>query len=751
MPTSTVDFGAGGIHSTQSYDVALHAGSGLPVSWTVEAADNYQCTQCVWSAAPSMPTARLVFDYGQLRRRLTDAVFTHSQRPFDLTALPTLVRIRFSSGGAAPNREWYGTIDLSNDLRRGAAWQPDTSDPKVISGHVHATAYGLEKLLADHEIKNSVYVPRNSGTVEFSDRLLTFNDGGKPNRSKFKFDGTYVFGDDPDLMEYWSTENIVEYLLKWHTPKDPFADGLTLISFQLPDDHLLPKTDRPVIEQLQLRTYDVLDRLVNRRRLLLWWLEVATDPARVLFKTASMLDTKLEFDVPGVADMPAAKEVRNLKFDLDQLTSATLKESTLQRVNRVIVRGARRRSIGSFSNADGNLVPGWDSADETAYTNAASGESGYGTTWGTKKKQDRNHEVRNDARLRQVFSTFIIPKEWDFRTADGIGGSSLALFQGRDPERSGPRPIYYPDMEIAQTLSPLVQGVDYSSDKISGGTFTLPAFDEQFPSEPILVFRLPEDNTKWVAGEAIAKQSEVIDTEKEFSKWSATVSVPRDGKGIRVAVSGTHRHVIDAANFGYLDDDTSLGKWTYKDNSGDGGMIATLAVLDDKYCEGVAEWPLVNTIGPRKEKTIYVGDLYRKDWVANNTVVGVNTDGTLKTTLGGYIPKEGSDDDESKLEAVAKIMIEWYGRDHYVLQLRTMRNVSPEDIQLGDLIGTIGDASYTDSLQTINSSVTEIAIESPIGNPDIRQAPTTSITTFSGELDPLLLLPPPAAATGRAG
>ena len=251
---------------------------------------------------------------------------------------------------------------------------------------------------------------------------------------------------------------------------------------------------------------------------------------------------------------------------------------------------------------------------------------------------------------------------------------------------------------------------------------------------------------RWIRADEIGKNAdlEIIKVKSEFNRWSATVRVPPDSKGVYLDVHGAPRHVIEAMGFSYLDTDEKLGKWSY--SGSDGGMIVTLSIPDDRYCEG--RWPVdvESASSYTLRKVIYAGAAFRKDYVAPGTVIGVTPGGELKRSTGGFIPKEAADDDEHQLAAGAAVAAAWYTVQHQVLSLDTVRIKTRDELDVGYMVAEVGEHTVgTGHRKTINSPVTEIRISSPIGKPGQTAPIRMTLTTWAGELDPLLLPPPDSA------
>lgn len=698
------------------------------------------CDELSLSVFPSMSTASLVWLYGDVLQPGSSLFARFAKK--DLQRL--FVKIEYDSEVEGEPIRWVGVIELGNDRLGGsriASPRPGVPASAVSTGDQYFTAYGLEWLLANFYILTAKVDA--SGVTEYTDTPPVFNHRGLPNKAP----GLPAFSNDPDNAEFWSTREIVDYLLAEQTPRTRIGSlevPFNLVTFNLPD------WDRPELQQQGATTYELLTQLINPRRGYAGWVTEASDIAEL--HTDTFTETSITIPLPAASDLPANAKPVHLIFDDDDQTSATVKESSVELYAQVIVRGERRRSVGSFSaHADSTIEKGWTDDEESAYQAGGSQTPGYAGS-GTKEKRRLDELARGDAKLSHVYSYFRIPKDWDRKVGDGEGGTKNPLFPkpgmlgGIDTK---PAFVFYPDMRVEQTM-PLLEGVDYAGDAIANATYDVPE-DERIESAPLAFMKVP-GKTEWrlVTSHAKAADLEITETADEFNRWSAAVRIPPNGKGVHLDVHGAPKHVLDGSGFTYLDADEKLGKWSY--SSGAAGLIFTLSIPDDRYCEG--RWP-ADAVMPAGEesyvqrKVIYA-DGFRKDYVAPKTVVRVDAAGSLQRSTGGFIPKEAPDDDEHKLTAAAKLASVYYLAEHHVLSLASYRLQPASRFRLGSLVIKVGDPAFS-SAMTINSPITEITISSPLGSLDNSTAPQMRVSTWAGELDPLLVAPLEPTTEGGRG
>jgi hypothetical protein len=705
--------------------------------------EHLHCDHCVWSAAPSEPTAMLSWIYGRLARERTLAWET---------ALKLTGRLRFfvkcdfqlrldPDTGFFTKRQWYGLLELDEDFLGGGLIRADKDGAKTTTavGEQHLVCYGLERLLAEHTVDYS-YWRDDDGEPKRIERAIAFNADGQPNCSPAKFDGVYHFGTDRQTVKHWTTHDIVEYLLKYHTPRN--KANLPVVEFRLRPifPSPLPDWDEPVLEAQGVRTLELLDQLIPRQRLLGWYLEV-TNANRVDLVPFTFTEADIGVLVAGGRPIPANKNQLSLNFEADVSADVAVKRSAIDACDQVIVRGARRRSCFTVSFADGTLARGWTPAEETSYRAGASGDAAYPAAEEIMERQERNAEAR--ALWTRVYARFELDAGWDLRAGDGEGADE----GGKQPvfpvpgAAADPFPIYRLDMEIEPT-TPLIMGVDYAADKVKLGTVdetTAFGYREELPL--FVAWKLPEtDPVRWLAVEQLGALADIEETEDEDNHaFSVSVHVVPHSRSFELHVHGQPQHAIAGFDFTPLEEDEDLGKHDFRK------MAVTLSVRDDRYCEG--RWPEDKDLpagrSALKRYLINAGPGYKQDYLVPQTVVAIDTSGELVRSSGGYLR-----DDSPLLKATAKVALSWYGRPRGVLSLRSGQ--LNEELFLGQLVLDVGDpAAAGGHHDTLNTVVTQVELAWPRSVDSRPQPPTMTWTTQAGELDPLRLMGPGGPVRGE--
>jgi hypothetical protein len=702
---------------------------GVRSTWSSEwqTADNLIPTEVTWSVSPTLPIATLEAYYGDVMQpwehqfqEVTRSSITDLVGQYIHIWCTTQLAENVAGGGSAGTsltRDWFGIIEEAHDEQGGI-------NPKTgrMYGRVTLVAYGMEKLLSDHAILDSVCEDYNGFDI-LSGIALDFNRAGprgvKGNRSTAKVAGSYVFSGNSATAEKWSSYDIMEYLIQHQTPKDHAGVKSVPFRLSLPPE-LPPNSDAPAIKAENATTYSIISQLLDRRRATMWWCEVDTDTNSVLIKADTMVRSPV---VGNKISIPANSRQINLQYDTDPLTNVVVNNSSLPRFDQVVAQGPRIRCVGSFQYADGNIEAAWKAADETAYK---AGGTPHPAGTPIRRKQLRNETARRSPTLESVYSLFQIPDDWNLKV--GTTPSDVPLFVDDDGNL---RDQCTPELIIEQSM-PLLEGVDYSGTLIeAGGVPTSYGSDEEM--RPFVMLRRPTVTAspyKWKNAEGSEAGLELTNP-KDNPRLSCNVSIPQNSKTIKVQVQGQPQHAIAYGDFTKItNEDHDFGQYTWKN------AIFTLSVLSQDRTEG--RWPELLTQGDAvRRKVIYAGDQYFRDYVAPLTVVGLDSDGDLvHSTTGGHIPAKGGASDPTKqLVDIAKIAAAWYTVQHYVLSLDSYRLKSPSDIPLGALIYKAGGDPQTEDGLEVNAPVTQITYLYPHEKSEKVKPARMTIKTWAGELD----------------
>ena len=155
MPVTTVTFTGSTPTTSSIYDVGKHYvywRANWGDAWTLDS--DLQCTEIVWSCAPTIPTATVVWRYGDVKQ-VEVASFAAIAKKNNLSRV--FIKIEMISD-TATRWKWFGVLEITDDYMGGVRIEtlPTGAVNVRATGQQVFTCYGMAKLLADHEIVSSV-------------------------------------------------------------------------------------------------------------------------------------------------------------------------------------------------------------------------------------------------------------------------------------------------------------------------------------------------------------------------------------------------------------------------------------------------------------------------------------------------------------------------------------------------------------------------------------------------------------------
>ncbi len=714
--------------------------------------------EVAWACAPSFPVAQLRWEYGRIMRPDSNAFSIVPKLDW---SLPRYVKIEVEcefvpaenpgDEDAWTTRTWYGIAELITDQTDGATVATDQDEPEAIpTGTQTITCYGLERLL---ERERSQFIAFRDGDGEQTcDGLrATFNQSGIPNRSASEDSqaDAYVFQHRSEIAEYWSTKEIVRYLLKYGAPRD--VDDVRQINFRVRQDTYLPDWDKPEISLDQVTTLEVLQKLLHRGRLLCWWLEVVhedeEDPESELvveLVTSTILRSALPTSLPGNHVVPAATRQLHLIYDQDPETRAVAKDSGLPVCDQVLARGSLVEYVGTFANWTRStgltvrqFVQGWTSQESSLYDVGAALLADYAGL-DLSQQQRRNAAARSRPQFENVYSLWTLDPLWN-RKASGedkaIAGPDL--FPRYDAEAL--QPVPWLSIEIMPRL-PLFHGFDYSSDSIAdlASEEAAEPVDDREYLPPLVLFERPDAAGEYVVAQEMGRLADTEPAEDGDAPGCTVWPTIRPGtRALRLRVTGQPQHFIGGEEFVGTTEDEVAGYYDFRD------MLATLALTNGLRIEERYPADVATDRDQVRIHEITLPDHYQAVYVAPATVVGTKADGTPERSDGGWIERPVGM--RAEIKALCRMAHAWYSEPHYVLSLTTTRIFGSEKINLGNLVVRVGDDTDPNNghQRDILSPITEIRVSWPTAVDSRPVAPSMSLTTSAGELDPLQLVPDP--------
>lgn len=685
----------------------------------------------VWSASPTIPSAGLSWRYGIGMRQGETSFDTVEKQD----VLQHYIKIEVEQGDGEDPLCWYGRIEEDARNPEGAMFE---DGQRIATGPQTLVAYGLEILLE----RTRMITCQCASSAAMEKKLGHAIDFNAPNQSADNgnrttvhgADGTYIFeGLDLKFADPWSSKDIVEYLLFYHAPRD--ANNTRKIPFQLDADaeKFLQSDDRPFVRTHGRTIKELLDEVMDRRRLVSYVLEVEDDTVKLRpFTFAEHMIT-----LPDNRIIRANDSQQSYDFDTAvDIESATVRRSAAVLYNQVVVQGARIICCGTIAKIDNSLDKQWAAAAENEYRTAATGAGDYASLE-RAEQQKRNRDYRKQDHLQRVYAYYGLPPgdDWDGKVGDGEGAETNPLFPFEeldlDPQDHG---AWVPASLVFERQLPLKTDHDYSENKIAND-----AVVDATPSEQHWEYRRPmvlielkdqlnyDDTSRFAPVERLATCSGIEATgDGEGRTWCASVRMQEDNPGFVLRVSGAPQHAIDSGMFVPIDStDEVHGNFVWH------ALVATIAMKAWQHVEG--RWPsekkLVQEAGDEdtiRRLWIDAGDKYQLHYVAPGTVVDLDDGELVKTTDGGFVH-----DDRDTLEALARVAYEWYGVERQTLQLTYLQAIGVAEI--GDLVTTIGADETEEPIRTV---VTEIRLD--MGR-SAEESHRTTISTQWAEMDVLQL------------
>lgn len=654
-----------------------------------------------WVASPNVAVAQLSWIYGHGIRQ-GDSAFGNVA-PLDIT--DWWVKIVFDQG-EADDLLWYGFV---HEIAKYMDGDLVVSGERVGTGHQTFTCRGMESLLERHIVRAAWCA---DGSNEYRvHRGLEFN---APNRSDDAGNrsaaqgprGVYLFTDAFHSANKWSSRNIVNYVLEYHTPLDRTGDEV--IRFMAhPDVGLyVPDWDAPRLATHGRTTKHLLDAIMDRRRGLSYTVEVDADTEVVMVRPFTFVDT--DISVAGGHILGKNESQKAIDFGrTPDVVSAELRTSSERRWDQIVAFGREVVVCETLGAQAGSITAHWDTAAlQTAYNEGAKNEAGYGALSPAEKLR-RNTEFRSADKFSRVYSHFGPDDDWD-SVADMSLFYDLSEDLGIDHQTDR---IFYRPAQRFERYLPLK--TDHVYPTAHSGVLTLATVVNNTPDgvsweylRPIVAMTLhddlPDTSGKWALVDKLPVAAEIEGTGDGHGRtFGCSVRMQDDALGFVLNVSGTVQWAIAATDFSTTEQHDygsalhPLPEYDWKND-----LKATVASKADVHV--FKAYPETLTTDNEAIRTLYLDASARAglDIVCNTTMLDIQ-DGTIVASGGSayYIR-----DDRDILEQIARIAGEWYAIERQTLVV-TWRHIENAGLfTIGDLITTIGADETEETVRTVITS-----------------------------------------------
>ncbi len=680
---------------------------------TIETKDSLEDEE--WTATTYLWVNKLTravnaYDEAEIERYIGDLVqpgtdFYAAYPPLDL--LGKFVRITIPQTSPLTDIVWVGYIIGTAHER--AAVKDAPGPTKVLTGRNQVlTAVGLEYFLDRVQI-DSAYIYETTKI----NRSIPFNGGRgvaldpdtrtRANRSAAtNADGVYTFVPNDETGQLWKLGNIVNYLLQYFTTRNKAGDVAPVTYVLDAQDQLDAVLDgvAPTLDVDALTVFQVLNKLLSPQRGFVWWAEWFENELgyKVNIRVETLATSAIT--LPSTGTIPANRDQQSLDFDGERDVENVITAEVGSRIyHQIICRGARMTSTCTLGNVDSEtiteLIHDWADTPvdmQAGYNHAAADTTGYDAL-AEDEQAKRNDAFREAETWYRVYTAFRVSPDWDGKSGDGKAATRDWTF----PQLSATGTIEGSLVFNVNGLrllnhTRLKRGWNYADTASIVETTPAETEAEYMPLFAIMqVATGTSDKYQFVEK---MNEHDFVEGDLVSAKISTSYSVRTQQNVPGVLVTGHGSQHACALNH------WSGAEPTANDPQVDYETLRVTATLEaDTYCE--ARYPedadLPASV-PLQKLLLYVGDEYRLDFLAANTVVDLNN-GDLVTTNGGLLR-----DDRKHLQDVARAAYEWYKLDRRPIKVtfRQLRNLW----RLGMLITTIGSGSVQTNVNTVASMIT---------------------------------------------
>lgn len=689
--------------------------------WTEE--EHLFCDGCTFACSTEFSHAEFRWRFGRVEAFDSS---TFSGRPAkDLEGY--LVMVEIEQSGVQPKR-WHGVI--LRDARSYGGESPLPGQP--VTGEQRLTAIGLEWFLARWPLDSSFCKIKVGSTVHELEvsRALPFNPAGgyresrrfMPNMDPEGEKGpVFVENMNVDAFE-WSGKDILDYLVGYHMPKD--LDGEEKLTWTRADDGGVLAAFQGTLDGLHgLPLFDVLNRLMDRRRLLGWFLRVNDEETEIEIVPFNF--NKDDLNLPSGTTVTANANQVEIDSSQDPLVQRLeIGRDGAVHYHRVIARGERVVVCGSmdYDGALGTFEKDWTDALKTEYQKGPSGDTSYTSLTNDIQRMDAVQEFRQQDKFRAVYQRYLM----DAHTLNSHEGED-GLLPDPDSVKVNGQPIWaYPPLARFLTVLPLRDDVDYTTPSTSLDDALPDGSREEYM--PPLAFL--QEGARYYHLDNMSYGDTLLSSAATGGRaWGASLAMRHEALGFVLNVSGQEQHVLGKTDFTPIaapDPDAELWAKVLEPTALDWqDIVLTVALETDTWAE--AQWPDPATNeGDVQLDLVLSFPGKRMEYVMEGTAFRLNEDGTLqKATSGGWIV-----DDSEELKDLARVAYEWYRQARRTLTL-TVRSLDCP-YELGQLVTKIKRPGGLD-VEEINSVITQISFDLLAG--------TYTIRTQFAELDLPALAP----------
>ena len=766
-------------------------------NWMLD--DKLDLLSVSWNAAPNIPTATIRYRYGRVVEQGAIVETTRTKK----TWLGHYVKIVVTCSDG--NRIWHGFIDDLADEQGGIVARSvpgaEFGDPPTLVNE----ATGIQTLSCVGMIAALDRAPMErtyqrvgadfafaGGTTRVAWSAPQFNvsehkaieNGGQfggvqiaksrtnttelapgfgivnqvRNVYTHQFSGLYgiVQATQPDA---WKLGDVLENLVAFNAPRvgvgtqfSPLADVQDPDDFKTayvpvwifdhdvlnpPDtttqfaDWFLPRLD---CEGLTLK--GALDRLLAPQNGHGYWVWVdeTNTPHRVYVEPFTTITTAATIQDENGANQqfPANTRIVNLQAATDSATAVSVQTNGAQQYTALVVEGAPKLVVLTIDTAN-QLEPGWPQSLEDAYNAEIAALNP-----AIMRQLQRMRDIRELPRYQPIGRHWRIKHTYNWQDSN----PAADVFQYAEPNAD---PLfanatrYFPFGARLRLLSdlPFREGVDYSA----ANTATVKTAHEsaRTPWRRCEVYAKTHESDgtltgKWNCWSTKAVRDVLYDPNDPTYGIQARELTNQMAVGLEIAVTGGYQGALAAGG-------GRVAPHVPKIDPAE--LRITVAAQSDQLAQVIERNPATVTqpvgqtpgtvnIDADRVKTIRLGERFQNVVVMKDTIVGVSDAGPV-TVPARFVLR----DDTPLAAQFAKFAANYYFQPRSIVRVVSRRATAK--LWPGQMIGTVN--ANTPHAATCNAQVSEVSLTMGVGVGGSYTAPTFTVQTSFGELDPLQFFP----------
>lgn len=750
-----------------------------------------------WNAAPNTPTATIRYRYGRTVEQGATVETTRTKK----TWLGHYVKILAVCGDG--NRVWHGFVDDLADEQGGLIARTIPGSPPTVvheaTGVQTLSCVGMIAALdrapiqrtyqrvganfdwgsnttrvawsspqynvADHKAMENV--SRFGGLQIARSRSNTTESApgfGIANQVRqvyvHQFPGLYGVG-QATQVDAWKLGDVLENLVAFNAPRVGVATEFApLAAVQDPDDFKTayvpvwifdhdvlnpPNTTTqfadwflPRLDCDGLTLKGALDRLLAPQNGHGYWVWVdeTTTPNRVYVEPFTTITTAATIqDENGTNQtFPANTRLVNLTAATDAATAISVQTNGAQQYTALVVEGSPKLVVFTIDTA-AQLEPAWPQALEDSYNAEIAGLNP-----AIMRQLQRMRDIRELPRYQPIGRHWRIKHTYDWKDSSPAVDVWQYTQPDADPAFGGASAARYLPFGLRLRLLsdlPLREGIDYAAADTAAVKTNHEAARTPWRRAEVYAKTHEADATltgKWICWSTKAVRDVLYDPNDPTYGIGTRELTNQMAVGLEIEVTGGYQGALAAGG-------GRVAPHVPKIDPAE--LRITVAAQSDQLAQVIVRNPATVTqpvgqtpgtvrIDADRVKTIRLGDRFQDVVVMKDTIVGVSDAGPV-TVPARFVLR----DDTPLATQFAKFAANYYFQPRAIVRVVSRRATAK--LWPGQIIGTVN--ANTAHAATCNAQVSEVSITMGIGLNGNYTAPTFTVQTSFGELDPLQFFP----------